>query len=199
MKKRTVQIIESQEAFHEFVYRILRVRLRHERFDGTMSEEIVRLNLERGDSVAALLHDQASDSVVLAEQFRYPTYENGHGWLLELPAGIVESGEEPSSSARREIEEEVGYTAESLTFITAVYMSPGGSSERIHIYYAPVTLADRSSSGGGVASEGEDIRMVTLSATEAFEMVAAGDIIDAKTVIALQWLQLRQPEVSRPR
>lgn len=191
-KKRNVQILENQEVFHRFVFRIQQVRLCHERFDGTMSEEIVRLNLLRGDSVAALLHDPKSDTVVLAEQFRYPTYENGPGWILEIPAGIVEKGEDPITSARREITEEVGYAVESLSWIASVYASPGGSSERIHIYYAPIALTDRLTRGGGITSEGEDIRIVTMTAGKTIQMLASGEIVDAKTVIALQWLQIQR-------
>jgi len=194
--KRNVQIIDRREIFQKFVFRIEEVRLRHERFDGSLSDEIVRLNLDRGDSVAGLVHDTERDTVVLCEQFRYPTVEKGPGWILELPAGILEQGEEPIESIRREILEEVGYQADRCEHIATVYLSPGGSSERIHVYYVPLTPDARTSEGGGVASEGEDIRIVQMQVTGAMEKMRRGEIVDAKTLIALQWLQLHRSGTS---
>jgi nudix-type nucleoside diphosphatase (YffH/AdpP family) len=195
----TVQIIEKQEVFRRFVFRIEQVRLRHRRYDGTMSEEIIRLNLDRGDSVATLVHEIDRDCVIFTEQFRYPAYEKGPGWILEIPAGIVEPNEDPQESARREVLEEIGYSTGSLQPITTVYVSPGGSSERIHIFYVPVTQTDKLSNGGGVASEGEDIRIVRIPTIEAFKMVVDGEIVDAKTVLAMQWLRLeRRPKENAP-
>lgn len=185
----TVQIVQREEIFRRFVFRIDEVTLRHERYDGSMSGEIKRLVLNRGDSVAMLLIDTRRKAVLLCEQFRMPTYgPNGNGWLLELPAGIVESGEDPADCARREAVEETGYQITNLRKIACVYLSPGGSSERIHIYSAEIAEEDRVAEGGGVASEHEDIRRVWMSFAEARTRIANGGILDAKTLIALQWL-----------
>ena len=67
-----------------------------------MSENVTRLILDRGDSVAILIHDTHDQLILLCEQFRAPTYDRGPGWLLELPAGIVEPGESEEECARRE-------------------------------------------------------------------------------------------------
>src|SRR5437762_11398081 len=155
---RTVQIIQRREVFNRFIFRIEEVTFRHELFNGSMSQEITRLIFDRGDSVAMLLVDQASHCVLLCEQFRAPTWDKGPGWLIELPAGVLEHGESAEDSARREAIEETGYQVKSLRKIASVYLSPGNSSERIHVFYGDVCTSDRVGAGGGIIGEGEDIR-----------------------------------------
>ena len=160
-----------------------------------MTHDFVRLNLDRGDSVAAILHDEKEDKVILTEQFRYSTYEKGPGWMIELPAGIIDVGrnETPEATMQREIMEESGYRVQTLHHVSTFYPSPGGSSERIYLYYASVTPKDRVAAGGGLVESGEDIRRLFLSVADALAMVVAGEIVDAKTIIALQWLQNHYP------
>lgn len=186
-----VRILDRQEIFRELFFRIEKVRFQQELPDGAMCDEIVRLSFDRGNSTAALLHDTDSDSVVLVEQFRFPTYDNGPGWILEIPAGVLERGEDARSCMCREIKEETGYSTEALESIATVYPSPGGCTERISIYYAPVTASDRTDAGGGLDEEGEYIHLVSVPVAEAYRMIEDGRIVDAKTVIALQWLKLR--------
>jgi ADP-ribose pyrophosphatase len=194
---KVVRILQRREVFHRFVFRIEEVTLEFERFDGSMSGTLTRLILDRGDSVAILLHDTDNELILLCEQFRAPTYEGGPGWLIELPAGILEAGENAEESARRETLEETGYTVRKLQPIASVYLSPGGSSERVHIFYAEVSLADRVAVGGGLAVEQEDIRLISLPRDDAFAKAREGRIFDAKTLIALQWLELHGPDKSR--
>ena len=93
---------------------------------------------------------------------------------------------------RRELEEEIGCRVENITPIHTFYVSPGGASERIHLYYALVTPEHYVSEGGGLANEHENIRVVTMSVKDAFAEMWSGKIYDAKTLIALQWLHLRR-------
>ncbi|MCU0511446.1 MAG: NUDIX hydrolase [Anaerolineae bacterium] len=157
---RRVHILSQRVVFQQAFFRIQEARLTHELDDGRMSAELVRLNFERGDSVAALVHDVAAGTLLFTEQFRYPAYTKGSGWLLEVPAGTVEAGEAPEATLRREIEEEIGYTLHSVQHISTFFLSPGGTSERIHLYYAGVTAQDktgpgrRSDSPGGAAAGG---------------------------------------------
>ncbi len=196
---RKVEIIGKQEVFKKYVFRIEEAQLRHERYDGSLSDEITRLNLDRGDSVAGLVHDIAQNTIMLCEQFRYPTWDGGRGpgWILELPAGILEPGEDPQDAIRREIMEEIGYSADRCDLIARPYLSPGGSSERIHIYYVPIGENAKTSEGGGVTSEGEDIRTIQMPVAEAMKKMQACEIVDAKTLIALQWLQ-SNPDLASP-
>lgn len=154
-----------------------------------MSAPVQRLVLERGEAAAVLLHDAAAGCVLLCEQFRAATLEHGSGWLLEVPAGMLDEGETAEDCAHRETLEETGQGAGSLTRIATVYPSPGGSSERIHVFYGCVTLRSDLPERGGLADEGEDIRVVLMPADDAFAMLRRGEVADAKTVIALQWLE----------
>lgn len=193
MSKR-VEIISKKEDYKRFFFRIEEVHLQHELYNGKMSDKLVRLNFDRGDSAAVVMHDYEADTVIMTEQFRYPTYEKGPGWILEIPAGTVESEEinDPTKTLRREIMEEIGYSVASFRKICSFYVSPGGTSERIHLYYAKVSPKDKAGKGGGVLSEGEDIRITSLKVNAALHKIDTGEIVDAKTIIGLQWLQLNR-------
>lgn len=192
-KNRKVQILQKKTIFRKLIFKIEEVHLKFERFDGRMSEEIVRLNLERGDGVAAVLHNEQADTLVMIEQFRYATHETGNGWMLELPAGIVEDDEDdPQATMHRELAEEIGYQVESLRPIGQFYLSPGGSTERIYLYYANVTPDNKTEDGGGLDEEDEDIRTVILPVQDALHKISTGEICDAKTIIGLQWLQINR-------
>ena len=188
-------------AFGEFS-RVTRAVLRYRRFDGQMSDPVTRINFERGDAVGVLLHDPKDDTVVLVRQFRYPVYASltpeehvGDGaqraWSLEIIAGIVDEGQSVMEVAYRESLEETGYTIKhELQPIATVYPSPGGSSERVHLLWGEIDRGRRTSDGGGVVAEGEDIQIVVLPFHQAMNLVARGEICDAKTIIALQHLAL---------
>lgn len=189
---RRVEILSKNQVFNKAIFRIDEVHLKHETYDQGMTEEIVRLNLDRGDSVAAVVHDPQQDTLIFTEQFRYPTYDKGPGWILELPAGMLRKDESPEETMSRELEEEIGYRVGKLTHISTFYVSPGGTSERIFLYYAPVSPINRVSAGGGVISEGEDIRVVEVKTADAMKLFASGEIADAKTIIGLQWLRTQR-------
>jgi nudix-type nucleoside diphosphatase (YffH/AdpP family) len=183
--------IERQQRIYDGFFKLDQVTLSHERFDGTMSPRQTILNLERGDAVGVLLHDVQRDVLIFAEQFRYAAHERtGQGWILDIIAGMVEEGESAEQVARREAVEEAGYRLEELEFIATFFVSPGGSTERIHLFYAPFSAPERLSEGGGI--DDEDIRLVELPFDEAWAGVQDGRICDAKTIIALQWLRLRR-------
>jgi nudix-type nucleoside diphosphatase (YffH/AdpP family) len=183
-----VKILKESREYNGF-FKIDKAVLQYEKFDGEMSEEVTRLNFNRGDSAAILLYDEEKDSVILVKQFRYPAYVNDcPGWILEAVAGTIEEGRDAVSVARAELLEEAGYEVDDLELISRFYVSPGGTSERIHLYLG---LARRKvSSGGGLVSENEDIQVISMPLNEAMEMVETGEICDAKTIIALQWLEL---------
>ncbi len=183
-----VEIIEKKRVFDGF-FKIDQFKLRHERFDGTMSPEIRRLCFERGDSVAALVWNRDAKEMILTRQFRLPAHEKGPGLLLEVVAGMLEPGETPEDTIRRELVEEIGYRAGEMTSIGTFYLSPGGSSERIILFYVEVGDGDRVSEGGGAAHEHEDIRVENYSWPQLEQMLDNQKILDAKTLIALMWFQ----------
>jgi nudix-type nucleoside diphosphatase (YffH/AdpP family) len=184
--------IHSRHRVFDGFFKIDEAELAYERFDGAMTPPLKRLVFERGDSVAALVYHRDENRLLLLRQFRYPTYEKGPGWLTEVVAGMQEHSEPAVDALKREILEEIGYEVSHLEPIATFYLSPGGTSERIVLFYAEVTAAGKVGRGGGLIEENEDIVTVSYSPEELAEAVAAGQIQDAKTLIGILWFQARQ-------
>ena len=110
--------------------------------------------------------------------------------MLEIVAGMQDRGREALTVAHAELLEEAGYKVEDLEPITTFYPSPGGSSQRLHLYLGRITSGDRIAAGGGATGEHEDIRAIKIPLQEALTMIERGQICDAKTIIALQHLAL---------
>ncbi|MCH7888141.1 MAG: NUDIX domain-containing protein [Proteobacteria bacterium] len=173
-------------------FRLERHRVRFRLFAGGWSEVVEREVFERGHAAAVLLYDARLDRVVLVEQFRAPAVDAPGGpWLLETVAGIIEAGETAEAVVHREAMEEAGCAVGELVRIGEVLPSPGGCTERLTLYCGRV---DAAAAGGihGLAEDGEDIRVVTMSADEAMAAVADGRIRAANAVIPLQWLALNR-------
>ena len=189
---RKVEIQTRKRILDDF-FKVDEVVLRHERADGRMTRSLRRLHLDRGDGIAALLFKPETGDIVLVRQFRYSANVHGSGWILEVVAGVLGPVENLRAAVRREILEETGYTTEKLDPISSFYLSPGGSSERIHLFYAEVGIRAFGKSGGGLEEEGEDIEVIEIPLEKAWDMLEAGRIVDAKTIIALQWLRSGGP------
>ena len=189
-----VNIIEKTNLFDGF-FKLEKAVLQFEKYDGTMSEKVARLNVFRGDAVAVLLYDSKNKKIILVRQFRYPVYtvDPENAWFLEVVAGSIENNSDPVETAVREVEEEVGYklTSSQLVALGKCYPSPGGTSERIFLFAADVANIRQSSDGGGLDDEHEDIQIVELDYSEAFRMIDEGEICDAKSLLTMQWLRGR--------
>jgi len=183
----------SEERLHDGFMRLSRLRLRHERFAGGQTGPIEREVLIRRPAVAVLPYDAARDRVALIEQFRPGAYVDGaNPWMYEIVAGMIESGEDPLATARREAEEEAGIVLGArCERICDYYPSPGGCSERLEVWCAEAELEG---TGGlhGLASEEEDIRVHLLQAAEAFALLDDGRANSSPILIALLWLRLER-------
>ncbi|RZU66660.1 nudix-type nucleoside diphosphatase (YffH/AdpP family) [Microterricola gilva] len=173
-----------------FVTRATTIDFQHS--DGHWSVE-ERETYDRGDGACILLYNVARRSVILSRQFRYPAYVNGHpdGNLIEAAAGLLDD-DDPESAIRREAEEETGHAVGPVERVFEVFMSPGSVTERVHFFAAPYDESTRAGAGGGLAGEGEDIAVLELDFDEAMAMVGT-DIVDAKTIMLLQWAALSGP------
>jgi nudix-type nucleoside diphosphatase (YffH/AdpP family) len=140
-----------------------------------------------------LLYDVERRTVLLTRQFRYPVYVNGHpdGMLVEAAAGLLDD-DEPEAAIRREAIEETGHEVGELTHVFDIYMSPGSVTERLHFYAAPYSDDTALHAGGGLADEGEQIDLVEFGIDEALAQIGTG-IVDAKTILLLQWAVLSGP------
>ena len=164
------------------------------RSDGSW-QTLNRETYDRGNGAAVLLVNRQRRTVLLTRQFRYPAFVNGlsDGMLLEACAGLLDS-EDPEETIRREVEEETGLRIGPPKKLFELYMSPGSVTEKLFFYLAEYDHADRVSSGGGDHNEGEDIEIVELTFDQAFAMMNAGEIQDAKTLILLQKLAMMAGE-----
>lgn len=115
--------------------------------------------------------------VLLVRQYRYPYAES----IYEIPAGKLDKGEEPIKTAIRELEEEGGLVADELKLLYVMYPSPGYTNEKIYIYQA---LSARETAAR--LDEGEYLDAEYIPLEKVKEMLANGEIKDAKTIIALQ-------------
>jgi ADP-ribose pyrophosphatase len=185
-----VEIHSRRRVFDGF-FKIEEADLAYERFNGAMTPPLKRLVFERGDSVAAMVYHREENRLLFLRQFRYPTYEKGPGWLTEVVAGMQEHGEPAEDALRREIVEELGYEVSHVERIATFYVSPGGSSERIVLFYVEVNAAGKVGPGGGLVEENEDIVTVSFSPEEIAREVAMGQIQDAKTLIGILWFQAK--------
>ncbi len=185
--------VDHRETLFDSFLRVDRLKLRHSLFAGGWSEVMTRELLLRPRAVGVLLFDPVQQQVVLVRQIRVGMLDEGQNpWLLELVAGMVESGEEPIEVAARESLEEANTKPQDLLQICEYYNSPGISNERITLFCGRV---DATQAGGifGLDAEHEDIEVVVLSLADALAKVASGEINNAMSIIALQWLQLNQP------
>lgn len=152
----------------------------------TMSRE----TYDRGNGAVALLYNRARRTVLLTRQFRFPAYVNQHdGYLIEAPAGLLDEAR-PEERMHAELEEETGYKVDKLRPVFDVFMSPGSVTERLHFFVGEYDAESKIGSGGGLEQEGEDIEVIELDADKALAMTASGEIMDAKTIMLLQYLHL---------
>lgn len=189
-----VEIIERKRVFDGF-FKMDTYQLKHKRFAGGWSEVFERELFERGEAAAVMLYDPQKDVVVLTEQIRVGGLSGSQSpWMLEVVAGMIEAGEEPDQVACREAEEEAGCSPDQLIPISCYWPSPGGCSEKIHLYCA---LIDSSGLGGvhGLEHENEDILVRCFPFDQAYAGIASGEINNAATIIALQWLQINKDQL----
>jgi nudix-type nucleoside diphosphatase (YffH/AdpP family) len=150
----------------------------------------VRETYDRGDGAATLVCDLSDKSVILIRQFRYPAYYRGEDpFLIEVCAGKLE-GDDPETCARKEAEEETGYRLGKIEKAFDCFMSPGSVTERLTLYLGFVEGA-AAGRGGGLLHEGEDIEVLRLPFEQALRMVETGEIADAKTIMLLQYAELK--------
>lgn len=163
----------------------------HARRDGSM-QTVRREVYDHGSAAAVLLYAASAGTIILTRQFRLPVHLNGDpAWLIEAPAGLLD-GEAPAVAAHREAVEETGYEPEGMVFLFDAYMSPGSLTERLSLFVGHYDASTKVADGGGLEAEGEEIELLEMGLDEAMGMVRDGGIIDAKTIMLLQWVALNR-------
>ncbi len=192
MTDEDVEILARERLYQGF-FRLERVRLRHRLHAGGWSGIVERELFIRGRAAGVLLYDARLDAVALIRQFRVGAFAAGRGpWITEIVAGVIDDGESPEETVRREAVEEAGLAIAELIPITTYLTSPGASSETVALFCGRV---DAAGAGGihGIHDEQEDIRVIVVPAAEAFAMRRRNDEVqDSITVNALLWLELER-------
>ncbi len=190
--------IKEREILYQGKLRLVRLTLRHRLFDGAWGEFFIREILERPRASAVLPYDPILDRVILIEQFRAGAIADPESpWLIEIPAGLIENpAENPETVALRETEEEAGGKITNIKLLYEYFVSPGGSNEYIYLFYGEV---DASHIAGihGLANEHENIRVLNLSAEEAFAKLKNKEIKNAPAILALEWLKSNRQSLKK--
>jgi ADP-ribose pyrophosphatase len=131
--------------------------------------------VEHSNCVAVVALDEQG-KVLLVRQFRHAVDK----FLLEIPAGGIDPGEEPVDSVRRELQEEIGYFPRKIDRLRGFYATPGYGTEYLHCFVATDLVPARL-----VAEDTDDIELVRVSRDEIPRLIASGEICDAKSIAAL--------------
>lgn len=187
--------IDKQWSLYRGFFKLINYQFRHKLFAGGWSGEINREILERGHAVAMLLYDPSLNDFVFIEQFRIgalPTSKTP--WLIEIVAGMIDKGQEPEDVCRREAQEEAGVTVKNLYKALSFLSSPGGTTERIHVFVGEVD-ATEAKGIHGLDTENEDILVRRVSESQAIKWLETGVIDNATALIAMQWFLLNKQKV----
>ena len=158
------------------------------RRDGRWQQQTREVYANAGGT-AVLLYNPAKRTVLLTRQFRIGAHLAGHdGYVIEVPAGMLDDAS-PEVQARAELCEETGFHGHGLRKVIEFFPNPSSSTESVHCYLGEYDDADRKGDGGGKEEEGEDIEVLEMEVNEAFRQIKQGGIVDAKTVILLQFLR----------
>ena len=148
---------------------------------------------DRGNGAAILLYNKGNKTIILTSQFRMPTFLNGNenGMMIEVCAGVLDQ-QNAEDCIRKEIEEETGYSIKDVHKIFEVYMSPGSVTDIVYFFVGEYSQDMKSSDGGGLADEQENIEVLEMLFDKAYEMIASGEIKDAKTIMLLQYAKINK-------
>lgn len=172
------QVVESRRCFEGSVFNVRVDTVHYD--DGTEH----RIDVVEHTLSLAIVATPAPNELVLVRQYRHPALSA----LWEIPAGTVEPGEAAVDGARRELREETGYSAGRIRPIGSVWTTPGFCSERMQFFHA-----DRLTAGEPSLDDDERIEVDVFSFEAAWRLVAEGTA-DAKTVLALFWMQVSERE-----
>lgn len=183
-----VRIVETRVLSDDW-YLLKKTTFDFLRRDGVWQRQS-RETYDRGDGATILLFNRQRQKVVLTRQFRFPAFVNGHdGMLIEAAAGLLDNAS-PEERIRAEAEEETGYIVQNVQKVFEAYMSPGSVTEKLHFFVGEYQADERVSNGGGVKAEGEDLEVLELPLADALRAVSQGTIVDAKTIMLLQFVAL---------
>jgi len=153
--------------------RAVKLRVDSVRLDN--GRQTTREIVEHSDCIAVVVIDK-NDNVLLVKQFRKPVEKE----LLEIPAGGIDTGEDPEEAVSRELREEIGYMPRKVQRLGGFYSAPGYCSEYIYLYLATDLVPSQL-----IAEDTEEINIVRIPLKEIPDLIATGRICDAKSIAGL--------------
>lgn len=189
MNNENIKIINTEVLSNNW-YVLRKVTYDYLKKDGTWERQS-RETYDRGNGATILLYNGAKKTVILTRQFRMPTYVNGNenGMLIEACAGLLDK-DNAEDCIKRETEEETGYQVSQIRKIFEAYMSPGSVTEIVYFFVAEYSEAMKTSEGGGLEHDQENIEVLELPFDQALAMIESGEIKDAKTIMLLQYAKI---------
>ena len=188
--------IVKQDVIYQGHLKLLKYDLKYRLFAGGWSSVVTRELFQSSQAVGVLLFDPIRDEIVLIEEFRLGAMAQKSPWILELVAGIIEPNESVAEVAKRESQEEAGCDVMDLIPMYEYWTSPGISTGKFSLFCGRV---DASNAGGifGLSHEHEDIRAHVFPKAFVYNALKTGEINNAATIIAVQWLQLHELDVKQ--
>lgn len=186
-----VEIQDRTTEYDGYVH-VENITLKHRLFSGGMGSAVRRDLVRVNEAVGIVPYDPVRDELVLIRQFRIGVWGAGASpWLVESVAGVIDEGEDPKETARRETLEETGCTVTDLHYVCEYFPSPGVITENIKLYCG---ITDTTNAGGvhGLAHEGEDIEAFVKPWAEAWQDLQSGRLHDAKLLLILMWLSQKR-------
>ena len=178
MKEKGAEKTGRIESRRVYTGKVISLDVDRVRFPDGSVGELEMIRHPGASAVVPFLSDPLGEDpqVLMIRQYRYAA----EGYLLEIPAGRLNAGEDPRDCALRELKEETGCSAEQMDHLFTMYTTPGFTDERIHLFMATGLVAGETNHE---ADEFLDLEPMLLS--RALELVEAGEIKDAKTVVGL--------------
>ena len=168
-------MLPEKKLSREQIYSGRAVNLYLDTVEKPSGRKTTREVVEHSDCIAVVVIDE-QNNVLLVRQFRYAVGK----FLLEIPAGGIDPGEEPIDCVRRELQEEIGYFPEKIDKLGGFYAIPGYGTEYLHCFLASQLVPSRL-----IAEDTEGIEVVRVSQGQIPQLIASGEICDAKSIAVL--------------
>jgi nudix-type nucleoside diphosphatase (YffH/AdpP family) len=182
-------VIIKQERVYDGWYKLDRLCVQMP--DGKTVERHIE---DHGSAAAVLAYDPDRKTALLVSMPRPTALLSREPFFLEAVAGNLD-GMSAAEAARREALEEAGVQLSELEPVAKVWSLPALSTERLHLFLARYTLSDRVTAGGGLADEGENVSVHEVPLQGLATAADAGTLVDAKTMLLVQTLRIRQPQL----
>jgi ADP-ribose pyrophosphatase len=167
------QVLDSRVVYDGRVFRVRSDDLRYE------DESVHRCDVVEHAPTFGIIALLSHDEIVLVRQYRHPARR----YFWEIPAGTAEKDERAADGAARELAEETGYRAARIQPLGTLYMTPGFCDEAMHFF-----VAEELAAGEQALDEDERIAVAAFPRDRAWDLVAAGEIADVKTLLSLYWM-----------